>query len=767
MGKLGKKARKFAKKHLQTVMKQKRKFKAIHKKKNTPRAERDGPGDPAGDTTSTGRTPVIENIEDASLDIFSSEEDIEMVEDGSESDGYLSEDSSCLYASVSKTELQSEDAGKGSELSIQNQTILSELLAKKKRLEALKQKDPHFVIFLQEKIKGLESLDNDNMSDEDEASNHDLQSFNGVAPSPNAGKVLSSSTLKSWCQLVKEQQNLSILRGLLNAYRSACHYGAESTESNTSVSSPVIQNKETFCTILMFMLSESDQLFRVFLGISSDCKKQTILELKSSSKWESVKPMVKSFLTSTLSLLNQFTDADMLAYSLKRLRVSLVFFAAFPSLQSKLTEVAVHLWATGGGNLSSCSFNVLRDLASHFGHDSYDKCLKKTYKAIISRCKVVDPSNLNHIEYIINSFVELCSIDLQKSIKVALASAQKLAVILKLGLQTKEEALKKICSWEYVLCIDLWVKYVSVNFKDCDLHGLLYPLIQVINGVAKLFAGPKYLPLRVKCIHWLNQLSTASEIFIPVSSLALDLLESSNAQGDEKRRKGSINLSTILMLPKYWLKSSEFQEESVSAVVELLCSHFIQWSHHISFPELATVPIIRLKQFYEKSATESLRRPVKRLIDQVEKNMEFVQRKREDVSFSPIDQGSADSFLQSEKRDDKSPFIQYYKSIMLNAMTRKLSTKDHTNVANQNNSKEKKQKPPQKSEDVSVDGVKETAKTDELSSVPNQNKLKGKKRKAPQKSGGASADSVKEIVKTNGNPSTKSRKVVKKKKQRT
>lgn len=36
MGKLGKKARKFAKKHLQTVMKQKRKFKAIHKKKNAP-----------------------------------------------------------------------------------------------------------------------------------------------------------------------------------------------------------------------------------------------------------------------------------------------------------------------------------------------------------------------------------------------------------------------------------------------------------------------------------------------------------------------------------------------------------------------------------------------------------------------------------------------------------------------------------------------------------------------------------------------------------
>lgn len=104
----------------------------------------------------------------------------------------------------------------------------------------------------------------------------------------------------------------------------------------------------------------------------------------------------------------------------------------------------------------------------------------------------------------------------------------------------------KICSWEYVLCIDLWVKYVSINIKENDLHGLLFPLIQVINGVAKLFAGQRYLPLRVKCIQWLNQLSTSSEIFIPVSSLALDILESSNAQEVGKPVKDDVNLSTTL-----------------------------------------------------------------------------------------------------------------------------------------------------------------------------------------------------------------------------
>lgn len=731
MAKLGKKARKFAKKNLQSVMKQKRKFNAKNNKKFTPRATNNALKDQAGgDTASTGRTPLVENIEDASLDIFSSEEDYNMVEDGSDSDGVLSEDSSCSYAGGSEIDLHSEDANQGSELSIQNQRILSELSEKKKRLEALKHKDPQFVIFLQERIKGLESLDNEDMSDEDETSNHDLQSFTGITPSPNSAKLLSTSIVKNWCQIVKEQQNLSILRGLLNAYRAACRYGTESTDSNASISSPIIQNKDTFCSILMFMLSEGDELFRGLFGISSSCKTQTILELKSSPKWASVKPMVKSFLSSTLSLLNQFTDADILAYSLNRLRVSLVFFAAFPSLLCKLTEITVHLWATGGGTLSSCAFLVLCDLASIFGHESYDKCLQKTYKAIVSRCKVVDPASLNHIEYIKNSFVELCSIDLQKSVKLAVASVQKLALILQLGLKTKEEALKKICSWEYVLCIDLWVKFVSVNIKENDLNGLLFSLIQVINGVAKLFVGQRYVPVRVKCIQWLNQLSASSEVFIPVSSLALDILESSNAQEVGKPANNGLNLSTVLKLSKYWLKKLQFQEECVLAAVELLCAHFIQWSHHISFPELATVPVIRLKQFHEKSAVESLRRPVKRLIDQVEKNMDFVQRKREDVSFSPTDQASTDLFLQIEKRDDKSPFSQYYKSIIQNAMTRKLST-------------------------------------DYQTSVVDQKKVKERKRKAQQKPEGMSADGEKEIAKVNGNQSTRSRQIVKRKKQRT
>lgn len=88
-----------------------------------------------------------------------------------------------------------------------------------------------------------------------------------------------------------------------------------------------------------------------------------------------------------------------------------------------------------------------------------------------------------------------------------------------------QEAVKKICSWQFTNCIDIWVTFISHNVCDYDLQPLIYIIIQIINGMAVLFPGPRYLPLRRKCIEWLNHLSSSSGIFIPVTTLVLDILE--------------------------------------------------------------------------------------------------------------------------------------------------------------------------------------------------------------------------------------------------
>lgn len=169
-------------------------------------------------------------------------------------------------------------------------------------------------------------------SDEDETTNEGMHS--------NEGKVLTISAIQCWSRLVKEQHSLPALTSLVNAYRAACHYGSKSTSVSDADSCYRIQNTETFCQILMFMLREGDNMFRGQLGISSsNCRKETISTLKNSPKWKALRPLIKSYLRSCLFLLNQVTEHEILAFSIAHLRASVIYFAAFPPLLHRLIKV--------------------------------------------------------------------------------------------------------------------------------------------------------------------------------------------------------------------------------------------------------------------------------------------------------------------------------------------------------------------------------------------------------------------------------------------
>ncbi|KAF2295832.1 hypothetical protein GH714_034401 [Hevea brasiliensis] len=528
MGKLGKKARKFAKKNLQSVLKRKRKLKSMFKKK-VAKSEHSVPYD---------RLHLFSFLcEDELREAEDPEGDKTQLHDGSKKSDYW------LIFKIGDPEF--------SNFWIATRTVSRYPWMKKMMLNG-------FTLFYVE------------ISDEDESSDDGRELVNENGTATEMSMLLYTSAVDSLRHLVTEQQNVSAFTRLLNGYRAACHYGTESSN--------VLKDDLTFSKILMFVLHEADNIFRKLLGIQcSNERKDVILELKDTAKWKKLKPLIKSYLRSTLFFLNEVSDSEILAFTLTRLKASIIFFAAFPHL-------------------------------------------------------------------------------LQRLIK---------------------EAVKKICSWQYANCIELWIAFISVNIHDYDLQPLLYMIIQIINGVAVLFPGPRYLPLRVKCVQWLNHLSSSSGVFIPVASLALDVLEYKIGKGGSKPGK-DFNFSSAIKLPKHWLKSGNFQEECVFSAIELLAVHFAQWSYHISFPELATIPVICLRKFHEMTTTESSQRLVKRFIDQVEQNIEFVRKRRDEVAFSPRDQQSVESFLQLEKGSGNVPFTQYYRSVIEKSASRNLPTKKNT-----------------------------------------------------------------------------------------
>lgn len=147
-------------------------------------------------------------------------------------------------------------------------------------------------------------------------------------------KTLAGTTIDVWCWLVMEEPNGPALSNLLNGFRAACQYGIYSDESPQR-----ILNKEVYSNILTFVLSEADAIFRRRLGISDFCNKERILKLKNSSNWDTVGPLLKSYLRSCLILMNQVSDSQLLVFLLARLKASTIFFAAFPSMVERLIKV--------------------------------------------------------------------------------------------------------------------------------------------------------------------------------------------------------------------------------------------------------------------------------------------------------------------------------------------------------------------------------------------------------------------------------------------
>ncbi|CAA2992268.1 nucleolar complex 2 homolog [Olea europaea subsp. europaea] len=476
----------------------------------------------------------------------------------------------------------------------------------------------------------------------------------------------------TWCNAIQDSANLGAVRSLMRAFRTACHYGDDSGDDNSTKFS--VMSSSVFNKIMLFVLTEMDGILRGLLRLpTSGGKKETIMDLMTTRPWKNHNNLVKSYLGNALHVLNQMTDTEMISFTLRKLRNSSVFLAAFPVLLRKYIKVALHFWGTGGGALPIVSFLLLRDLCIRLGSDCLDDCIKGMYKGYVLNCQLVNATKLQHIQFLGNCFIELLRVDLLSSYQHAFTYIRQLALILKEALSEstkKKEIYRKVYQWKYINCLELWTGAICANSSEGDLRPLAYPLSQIISGVARLVPTAQYFPLRLRCVRMLNRIAASTGTLIPVSLLLLDMLEIKELHKPPTGGVGkAVDLRAVLKVSKTTLKTRAFQEACVFSVVEELTEHLAQWSYSVAFFELSFVPSVRLRNFCKSTKVERFRREMRNLIRQINTNSEFTNKKRATVSFLPNDPEVA-SFLEDEKKSEASPLSQYAATLRQRAQQR-------------------------------------------------------------------------------------------------
>lgn len=566
----------------------------------------------------------------------------------------------------------------------------------KEQLQKLQEKDPEFYEFLKEHDTELLQFSDDDVDEDvdtdmedgdlqldEEATEHEIQE-----KEPKSSKeVLTTSMVDFWCKSIQENGSLSAVRSLMRAFRTACHYGDDGqNESTTKLS---LMSSTVFNKVMLTVLNEMDGILRSLMKLpASGGKKEIITDLMATKHWKSHGHLVKSYLGNALHVLNQMTDTEMISFTLRRLKYSLVFLAAFPSLLRKYIKVVLHFWGTGGGALPVVSFLFMRDLCIRIGSGCIDECFKGIYKAYVLNCHFVTAMKLKHIRFLGNCIIELLGVDLPTAYQHAFIYIRQLAMILREALNTKtKEAFRKVYEWKFMNCLELWTGVICAYSSESDFTQLAYPLTQIISGVARLVPTARYFPLRLRCVRMLNQIAASTHSFIPVSMLLLDMLEMKELNRPPTGGVGkAVDLRSILKVSKLTLKTRAFQEACVFSVVEELAEHLAQWSYSVAFMELSFIPLVRLRSFCKSTKVERFRKEMRHLIRQIEASSDCVNGKRMSVSFLPNDPSAA-SFLEDEKKSASSALSKYVMTLRQRAEEKNKSLMESSVIVGEESSK--------------------------------------------------------------------------------
>jgi nucleolar complex protein 2 len=566
-----------------------------------------------------------------------------------------------------------------------NVALKRDIAQHKKDLETLKEKDPEFYKFLQEEDEQLldfdesdpesdsddededeeEDAEEDDASEDEDDEENETRSVGGTKNRKGNAKgdvarrrSLTSATVAKLCDRAMDGASLGAARNLLRAYRAAAHYGDEDADEELGVK---LASSAAFHSLVTFTLEEADAIFYGLLGKTRADHPDEARQFKphQQTRWRKVEPLVKSFLGNTLHLLGQLTDADMSRFLLSRLNVAVPFFATFERLTRKTLKATLALFGSGEPALRVQSILLIRNMAAVLPPPTLEKAAKGVYRQFAANAKFVNQESIEHVQFMTTCVSEIYGLDQNQSYALAFTYVRQLASLLRGALtNTTKEAFRSVYCWQYVNCLECWVKVLQSHAADenAALRPLVYPVAQVALGAARLLPSARYAPLRLRLIRALNGLSRSTGHFVPVAPLLLELLgfsELNKAPVSTKARPPDFGL--VLRVAKQELRSPAVQELIVEGSLAALCDHLNQWAYSPGFPELAHVPSRDLKRFCKQTQVQRFRKMARSVVDAAERNSDWISRKRDNADFAPKDAERVRTFLSADRENKRAP----------------------------------------------------------------------------------------------------------------
>ncbi|TDZ40165.1 Nucleolar complex protein 2 [Colletotrichum spinosum] len=585
------------------------------------------------------------------------------------------------------------DEGSDSDGSVEDQPVASDseddepiaddeaedLGMSKEAMDKLAENDPEFYKFLKENDpEALDFDENADLAEVDELSAGSDQSEDEqpkkkrktkkqkqvVEEAVAADNELTREMVAKWRVLVEEKQSLRAARQVVLAFRCAAHLNEDDADDEKtqrySINSP-----EVFHDILIVALKQIPIVIAHHLPIKESASGKIYVPT-DSKKFHTLSIMIKTFTASIIHLLSTLSDDATLKLTIGSLEPLVPYLLSFRKLLKVLVKTVVNFWARPASSeaIRITAFLVLRKLVVIGDKGIRETVLKATYQGLVSGCRATNVNTIQGINLMKNSAAELWGIDQSVGYTTAFTFIRQLAIHLRNSIVKKEkDAHKIIYNWQYTHSLDFWSCVLSEHCsplkeaeagKEGQLKLLIYPLVQVTMGAMRLVPSPTFFPLRFHLVRSLLRLSRATNTYIPLASVLLEVLEASDMKRFPKASSiKALDFSVAYKATKSYNRTRIYQDGVGEQVVELFGEYFTIWAKSIAFPEFTLPVIVQLKRWIKQARKKSTGNRNNKiisilvlLVQKLEANAKFIEEKRSKVDFAPKDRAQVDAFLR-------------------------------------------------------------------------------------------------------------------------
>ena len=294
----------------------------------------------------------------------------------------------------------------------------------------------------------------------------------------------------------------------------------ESLDEDNALNKPKIINK-----ITKFCVKNLPEILNLKLSSSLVNYKK-----RESESVGNLKGLTKRYL-SVLTRYLKTAESPMISLMFKYIDNLSELVISYKNFLEVFLKISLRTWAQRHGTHTSISALGFVKSILQKRPDLFETALKLFYVNYLESAKAMNWKSIGKIRTMQDQIIDILSLDLDKAYLTIFTFIRKLCLQLRATITDKKSSsIKNIYNWQFVNSLQLWARVVSTYFKkkNCEISLLAYPLIQTIYGVLRLNLVDIFYPLRIVLVNMLNELSSKSDLYIPVSIYLVEILESNN-----------------------------------------------------------------------------------------------------------------------------------------------------------------------------------------------------------------------------------------------